>query len=158
LEIALEREKKSSKESIYNLQKSIIKANEELDNAKASGDDEEVTRLQASLQESQNDLDSSAKRIDELEAQLKTNTIDVITAEPMVIEKIPEETQKELEQLRKNISGRSIARFRVCFEDLQETFREQLELMPEIKKSDPIIYEKCKGKMLELINSMAERL
>jgi len=175
LEDRLGREEKKSEEKICNLQKSIAEAKEELTKAQASGshDEEEklldligekadeVVRLQTSLQESQNDLDSSAKKIDELEAQLESKHIDVITAEPVIIEKIPEAIEKELEELRsRSLQGAntSVTEFKVYFKYLSETFDKELKLMAQLKESNPAIYEKCKSNILRLINIMSERL
>jgi len=160
LEDALQKEKENSQKTIYNLQKSIIETEKQLSEAKNSENDEEVTRLQASLKEIQGDLDSSALRIDELEAQL-AKPIDVITAEPVIIEKIPEETQRELEELRsKNGQNTTqpVIKFKIYFEELQNVFRNELEVMAEIKKDYPETYEKCKSNISKLINQMSERL
>lgn len=150
----LKKEKERSKEEIAKLQSFIGEA-------KVSGNDEEVERLQAALQEIQCDLDSSAKKIDELEAQLKDKPIDVITAEPVIIEKVPEEVQRELEELRSKTpqnTSQPIIRFKIYFDEIQKKFREELEVMAEIKEAYPDTYEKCKRNVLNLINSMAEAL
>jgi len=153
LQNSLRKQKEKSAEDIAELQSFIGEA-------KASGNDEEVIRLQASLQEIQNDLDSSAHKIDELEAQL-AKPIDVITAEPVIIEKVPEEIEKELQELRKEINesdGSSVIKFKVYFEEIQKTFIEELKLLVEIKKTDPKTYEKCKNAILNLTSKMSERL
>lgn len=146
---------------IENLKIFIDQTKKQLSEAKVSGNDEEVERLQASLKETQNDLDSSAKKIDELEAQLEAKHIDVITAEPVIIEKIPEEITKELEELRKNSnqgSGQSDIKFKIYYADLQATFNNELKVMDDIKETDPKTYEKYKNAILNLINKMSERL
>ena len=153
LQNSLRKQKEKSAEDIAELQSFIGEA-------KASGNDEEVKLLQASLQEIQNDLDSSAHKIDELEAQL-AKPIDVITAEPVVIEKIPEEVQRELEELRSKTSQNTtqpVIKFKIYFEELQNVFRNELEVMDEIKKEYPETYEKCKSAIANLISKMSERL
>jgi chromosome segregation ATPase len=154
LQNALRKQKEKSAADIAELQSFIGEA-------KASGNDEEVSRLQASLQEIQNDLDGSAHKIDELEEQLKAKPIDVITAEPVIIEKVPEETLRELEELR-NKAGQNntqpVIKFKIYFEALQKTFRDELEVMAEIKEDYPETYEKCKNAISDLISKMAERL
>ena len=161
LENALKLEKDKLKKEKENSKIEIEKLQSFIGEAKDSGNNEEVARLQALLQETQGDLDSSACRIDELEAQLKAKPIDVITAEPVIIEKVPEETLRELEELRSK-SGQNntqpIIKFKIYFEELQKTFRDELEVMAEIKEAYPEIYEKCKRNMLNLINGMSENL
>ena len=154
LKDSLKEEKKKSSEEVAKLQSFIGEA-------KDSGNDEEVIRLQASLNEIQGDLDSSAQRIDELEAQLKEKPTDVITAEPVIIEKVPEEVEKELHELRKKVSqngDQSVNKFKNYFNELQKVFKDELEVMAEIKVTDAETYEKCKRNVLNLINNMAERL
>ncbi|MFT5871131.1 MAG: chromosome segregation ATPase [Clostridium sp.] len=161
IEITLQKEKDSLKKEKENSKEEITKLQTFIGEAKANGNNEEVTRLQASLKEIQIDLDSSAQKIDELETQLKEKPIDVITAEPVVIEKIPEEVQRELEEFRSKGSQNTtqpVIKFKIYYEELQKTFREELEIMAEIKKDYPETYEKCKSNILKLINGMAEHL
>lgn len=153
LKVSLKNEKEKSDEEIAKLQSFIGEA-------KVSGNDEEVKILQASLQEIQNDLDSSTQKIDELEAQL-AKPIDVITAESVIIEKIPEEVQKELDELRNKTSQnhtQPVIKFKIYFEELQKTFEKELAVMAEIKEAYPEIHEKCKRNITNLINKMSERL
>ena len=106
-------------------------------------------------------MDSSAHRIDELETQLKEKATDVITAEPVIIEKIPEEVTKELQELREKLSqggDNSVIKFKIYFAELQVTFKNQLEVMAKIKESDSETYEKCKRNVSVLINRMSECL
>jgi len=150
----LKKEKENSKEEIAKLQTFIGEA-------KVSGNDEEVIKLNLSLLEIQNDLDSSALKIDELEAQLKEKPIDVITAEPVIIEKIPEDIAKELEEYRSNSNQNTtqpVLKFKIYFEELQNVFRNELEVMDEIKKDYPEMHEKCKSAISNLISKMSERL
>lgn len=161
LEKALHAEKEKSEERLKILNKTIAENRELLSEAQSSGNNEEIERLQASLQETQNDLDSSVKKIDELETQLKEKPIDVITAEPTVIEKVPDEIEKELQELRaKSVQGSntSVTEFKVYFKYLNETFEKELKVMADIKDSNPEIYDKCKSNILKLISSMAENL
>ncbi|MBU3126769.1 DUF3102 domain-containing protein [Clostridium tagluense] len=154
LKDSLKDEKEKSSAEIAKLQSFIGEA-------KDSGNDEEVVRLQASLNEIQGDLDSSALRIDELESQLKEKPIDVITAEPVIIEKIPEEVAKELQELREKLSqsnSPSVAKFKSNHAVLNQIFKSQLEVMVEIKETDSVTYEKCKNAISNLISKMSERL
>ena len=161
MEDTLQKEKDKLKKEKANSKEEIAKLQTFIGEAKVSGNDEEVVRLQASLQEIQNDLDSSAQKIDELEAQLKERPIDVITAEPVIIEKVPEETIKELQELREKANKSdddSVIKFKIYYTELQKNFTEQLKLLAEMKKNSPENYEKCKDAILNLTNKMAERL
>jgi septal ring factor EnvC (AmiA/AmiB activator) len=160
LESELKSEKDNLKKEKENQKEEILKLQTFIGEAKISGNDEEVERLQASLLEAQNDLDSSALKIDELEEQLK-KPVDVITAEPVIIEKVPDEIEKELQELRAKTNqntSQPVLKFKIYFEELQNIFRNELETMDEIKKDYPEMYEKCKGAITNLINKMSERL
>jgi hypothetical protein len=110
----------------------------------------------------QNDLDSSAQKIDELEAQLKEKAvIDVITAEPVVIEKIPEEVEKELQELREKVSQTSSSneptiKFSIYFQELVKGFKELLGTLSEIEDTET--HEKYKNAVSGLINKMLDKL
>jgi hypothetical protein len=151
LQNTLRKQKEKSEKDIADLQSFIGEA-------ETVGDDEEVERLKASLLELQDDVDSSALKIDELEAQLKAKPIDVTET---IIEKIPEEVEKELQELRKKTAqsnDQSVIKFKIYHKELQQTFIEQLQLLEEIKKTSPEIHEKCKNAITELLSKMAERL
>lgn len=161
LEKQLEIEKDNLIKTKENQKEEIAKLQTFIGEAQSTGNDEEVERLKASLQELQNDVDSSANKIDELEAQLKERPIDVITAEPIIIEKVPEEIERELQELRAKTNqntSQPVLKFKIYFEELQNIFRNELETMDEIKKDYPEMYEKCKDAVTNLINKMSERL
>lgn len=152
----LEKEKESSQKSIYNLQKSIIEANKQLSIAKESGNNEDIERLQTSLQESQNDLDASAKRIDELEEKLKDKPIDVTET---VIEKVPEKIEKELQELRQKAiqnNDQFIIKFSVYFDELVKNFQNLLGALQVIENVE--VHEKYKNAVNGLLSKMSERL
>jgi len=161
IEITLQKEKDDLKKEKENSKEEIAKLQTFIGEAKAVGNDEEVIRLQASLTEIQTDLDSSAQKIDELESQLKERPIDVITAEPVIIEKVPEEIQKELEGFRaKDIRDNNplLKKFRKNHGILNLMFADQLKVIAEIEKDDPETYVKCKDAFSNLISKMSERL
>jgi hypothetical protein len=158
LETALQKEKDNLKKEKEHSKEEIAKFQSFIGEAQTSGDEEEVKRLQASLKEIQNDLDTSALRIDELETQLQQKPVDVTET---IVEKIPEEIEKELAELRAKSaqgSNTSVTEFKVYFKYLNETFDKELKVMADIKISDPQTYEKCKSNILRLVNSMAEKL
>lgn len=158
MEVALQKEKDNLKKEKENSKIELAKIQTFIGEAKDSGDDEEVLRLQASLKEIQVDLDSSAHRIDELETQLKDKPIDVTET---IIEKVPEAVEKELQELRKKDiqnSDQSVIKFKLYYENLQSTFTSQLELIDEIKDTNPENHEKFKNAISKLLSKMAERL
>ena len=76
-------------------------------------------------------------------------------------EKIPEEIRKELEDYRhdanKNTS-QPVIRFKIYLAELESILKNELEVMAEIKKEYPGIYEKFKRNLLNLINSISGQL
>jgi len=158
LEDALSRERNNFTEAKENSKKEIADLQTFIGEAKASGNDEEVLRLQDSIKEIQCDLDSSALKIDELEAQLKEKPVDVTET---IIEKIPDEIMKELEERRKNdakVDSPLMTKFRGNHAALNLIFKNQLEVMGDIKESDPATYEKCKNAITKLMVQMAESI
>lgn len=146
---------KTATESSEKLRKELEETKKQLEEAQASGNDEEVSRLQASLREKEDKLSESGKKIEDLERQLKEKPID---AAVVTIEKIPDEVQKELDELRKDKQSPAILKYSVYFEELVGNFRALLGLLAEIQKSDQEEYERYKNAMKGLIGKMSERL
>lgn len=146
---------------IENLKLFAENIKKKLETAKESGDNEEIEKLQAALHYNENSLLDANKKIEELEQQLKEKPIDVITAEPEIIEKIPEEVEKELQEFRGKVkqSGApdvSMVKFKVQFDELIKLFKELLETI-EILPGDEI-REKYKAAAKGLINKMLEKI
>lgn len=78
-----------------------------------------------------------------------------------VIERIPEEILKELEDYRhdsnKNTS-QPVIRFKIYLGEIENLLKNELEVMAEIKEEYPGIYEKFKRNLLNLINSIPGQL
>jgi DNA repair exonuclease SbcCD ATPase subunit len=143
---AAERERKEREA----LESRIAQLQTELADAKIAGNVEEAQKLQDALAEAQ-------KRVKQLEAELKTRPIDV----PAVVEKIPEEVERELAELRKKAAqpgNESAIKFKVQFEQLVAGFRDLLATLAEIQATDPETHEKYKGAVRGLIGKMQERL
>jgi chromosome segregation ATPase len=142
----LEKTNRDHYETVKRLEK-------ELEKTRASGDSSEVSILQEQLKEANNDLDSSAKRIDDLEAQLKEQPI----ATRAAVEKIPEEVERELTQLRRNQNS-AIPKFAVQFQSLVSDFGYLLGILDEIKETDADDYGRYRNAVSQLIEKMSERL
>ncbi|MGG0939195.1 DUF3102 domain-containing protein [Brevibacillus centrosporus] len=147
---ALESKNKEHDELVRRLQR-------ELENAKQSGDDEEVENLQRSLDQSKHELSQAKEKVKELEKQLNEKPIEVSA----VVEKIPEEVQKELEDLRKKVKqndNKPVIKFTYCFETLVDGFKELLSALEEIKEADPEEHEKYRNAVKGLMGKMSERI
>ncbi|MBB6218206.1 chromosome segregation ATPase [Anaerosolibacter carboniphilus] len=159
LQEALKNEREKSKLEIEKLQSSMAEQQRKLEEAQDSGDDEEVTRLQASLKELEKELDRSNEKILELERQIKEKPIEV-NAET-IVEKIPEEIEKELQELREKVNQKAgnsepVVKFSIYFSELVSKFKDLLGALEEIQ--EPESKEKYKNAVLGLVNKMAERL
>ena len=131
----------------------------EIEAAAESGDEEKVSELQAKLDLHQNELDAASKRVKELEKQLKAKPIDVPVKE--IIEKVPEEIEKELAQLREQVKrndNKAMAKFAVCFETVVKDFDNLLGALYEIKTSAVDEYPKYQKAVGGLIERMAEKV
>lgn len=120
------------------------------------GDEEEIKRLSSSLQSAEESLKESKLKIKELETQLKEKPIEV----PAIVEKIPEEIQKELETLRKQTtlktSDENVTKFKYCFESLVKGFDEILVTLNNINDQEST--DKLKNAVKGLLMKMQEEL
>jgi len=147
---ALEQQSKAHDELVARLKAELAEAG-------AAGDNEEVDRLQASLKDSEKELQTSRDRIKELETELKQKPIDV----PAVVEKIPEEIERELAELRKKVANpksHNTVKFGFCFDSVVRGFQDLLGILDEIKESDPEDHTKYHGAVTGLLGKMSERL
>lgn len=80
------------------LEKELEKVKQQLLEAQASGNSEEVEKLNILLEDTVRELEASKDKIEELEEQLNDNT-EIATA---VVEKVPDEIYEELEELREH--------------------------------------------------------
>lgn len=128
----------------------------ELKEAQASGNDDEIERLNELLK-------VSLKRTGELEQQLKETPIEVTAAQ--IIEKVPEEIERELNELRERnkeleakgaqpISTATI-RFKLHFDSLVKGFGDLLAVLGDIDADDR---GKYKNAVKGLIGKMSEKL
>lgn len=123
----------------------------QLEKAQSSGNDEEVESLQNALNVLHEEVDKAKARAAELEKQLKETPIEVV-------EKIPEDVQKELEELR-NKAGQvteDVAKFKALFDILVKNFSSLLEALERIQDVDT--KEKYRTAVEALIGKMKERL
>ncbi|WLR54853.1 DUF3102 domain-containing protein [Mesobacillus subterraneus] len=134
----------------------VDKLKKDLEAAQVSGDDEEILRLRKALSDKETELTESSGKIKSLERQLKEKPIDM----PEIIEKVPEEVERELAELRNKAatqsSDKAISKFQFVFEGLVSEFKELLEVLEQIE--DPGIKGKYRGAVKGLIEKMNERL
>lgn len=129
-----------------------------LSKAQSKEDKEEVERLQSTLSETESELTHRNRKIAELELIIKQRPIEV-NAET-IVEKIPEEIEKELNELRKKtqLANPTINKFSYTFEELVKKFKELLTTLEEIKEKDGESHSKYKNAVLGLISKMSETL
>jgi len=152
LQDTLQKEREESKAEAKRLQQSIADMKKQLAEARASGNDEEIGRLTESLAQTSDELSKAYMRIEELERQLKAKPIEAPVA---TIEKIPEEVEKELNELRKSQQNTAVLKFKVYFDELVNNFKALLEALAEIPGEEAERYKKA---VSGLIGKMSERL
>lgn len=123
----------------------------QLEVAQATGNSEDTDRIQEQLAEANKDLETSAQRIDELEAQLKAKPIETVATK--IEERIPEDVERELAELRKQ--GPAVMKFRIHFDTLTASFKTILEDLAEMPDTEQVRY---RGAVNRLISKMAEML
>ena len=126
----------------------------EIEKAKAVGNTDDLSGLQTALEEKENELSDYVKKIKELERQLMDKPIDV-----QVVEKVPEEVEKELETLRRlaaETTEPASLKFKFHFEALVAEFKNLLESLSEVTNVEE--QAKYKQAVSGLIGKMSERL
>jgi DNA repair exonuclease SbcCD ATPase subunit len=135
------------------LSKELNEIKEQLAAAQNSGNDDEVQRLQESLDKKSEELGKSKQQIKELTKQLKDKPIDV----PAAVEKVPDELQAELDTLRKNKDNvAAVQKYTVYFDVLVKGFKDLLGSLDGIQ--DVEIREQYKGAVSRLLDKMGEAL
>ena len=150
----IEETNKNHYKKAEQLRKELEETKKQLSEAQASGNDEEAGRLSESLAKTDNELANAYVKIEELERQLKEKPIETTAT----IEKIPDEVQKELDELRKKAGqpGNDAAiKFKLYFDELVSGFKALLGVLAEIPDEDSDRYKKA---VSELISKMSERL
>ena len=153
-ELNLQKEREDSKKSV----KKILQLEKSISEAQDSGSSEEVEKLKTSLAEAENQLNTSEVKLQDLEKQLQEKPVDVTET---IVEKIPDEVERELQELRQKISqnnGQSAVKFKVYFDELVKNFKNLLGTLEEIKATDSETYNKYKTAVSGLIDKMGERL
>ena len=166
LQTALQEEKKTSKEKAEKLQTAIAETKKQLTDAQSAGDEALVETLQVSLGKTDNDLKKALGKIEDLERQLKEKPIETTAAE--VIERVPEEVERELAELRDKVSeleakpiaqvNVGILKFNVHFEQLTGCFNDILADIELIGQTDAEAQAKYNRAIAGLLNKMSERL
>lgn len=159
---------KDTQDTVRTLQDAL-----EEERSRAKSDVERLTEL---LSEAREDGTPDA-RVQELQAELLTAQAQVdklteqmnapITLEPTVVEKIPEEVERELAELRQKAQelesqapreSPAVHKYAVYFEALVSGFKSLLGALAEIQEADPATHEKYRGAVVALIGKMSERL
>ncbi len=152
----LKNAQEKAEQDLKNLQTSIDEKEQQLKEAQEKGDTEEIDRLKSELEEADAQLASANDEIAELNRQLNEKPIDVPAAP--VVEKIPEEVEKELADLRKDKKSAAALKYSVYFNNLVSGFNDLLTSLAEIKETDPEKHEKYSHATLELISQMSARV
>jgi len=120
---------------------------------------------------------TSNKKIQKIEAELKAAQQQVqeltskinepVTIEPVIIEKVPEEIEQELDELReknKDLEAQAsrqsteVLKFGIYFDSLTAGFKGLLGSLAEIKEIDMEKYDKYKNAVNGLLGKMSEKL
>lgn len=138
-------------EKAENLRKELAEIKEQLGKPEAAGNNKDIEQLKADLQEADGLLAAANIEIEELNKQLQAKPIDVPAN--TVIEKLPEDVEKELDELRNNIGT---TKFKIIFDDLVKGFSALLGALNEIPNEET--REQYKKAVSGLICKMSERL
>ena len=135
----------------------------ELAEAQVAGNTDLVQRLQEAFDEADSARNGALIMIQKLELQIKETPIEVTAAQ--VIEKVPEEVEKELNELRERTKeleamgsqpiNTATLRFKLHFDSLVKGFGDILRVLGEIDAEE---HERYKGVVRKLIGEMSGKL
>lgn len=144
LQESLQKERDRNKSEIERL-------NSLLNEARSNGSsDEKVRQLEKELQEAKDQVEKFTEEMN--------NPGEIAAA---VIEKVPEDIEKELNELREKVRQQpnpAAIKFKVHFDDLVKNFQELLGALAEIKDIDEQAFDRYKNATAGLIGKMNERL
>lgn len=145
------KERQRSKEDIERV-KGLLEA------AKSNGSSSEKVK------QLEDELEAAQSKVQELTAKIN----EPITLEPTIIEKVPEDVERELVELREkakeleNGTGQQsdalIIKYRFIFESLVTDFKKLLGALAEIQEVDTEAHEKYKKTVVGLLGKMSESL
>lgn len=134
----------------------VDKLSKELKQARATGaSPEQIKQLKTELADAQ-------KKVKDLEEAASKP----VTLEPAIIEKVPEDVERELNELRNKVKQfeekagqpEALLKFKVRFDTQVGGFKELLAILEEIKTVDPASYDKYRGAVSGLLDKMLESL
>jgi tetratricopeptide (TPR) repeat protein len=131
----------------------------EIEVAQEAGDDDKVAELQSELDKRWEDLKRSDEKIKQLEKELQEKPIDIPKTE--VIEKVPEDVEKELAMLREQVKrndNKALAKFSVQFDAVVRDFDSLIGTLHEIKETLPEEHTKYQKVVQALIDRMADKV
>lgn len=141
----LEAKQKENEELVASLQARVEKA-------ETAKDTPTATKLRAELKEAKKNLDTYRSKIKELQDELKAKPIDIPKVER--VEVIPEETQRELETLRKR-EQELAAKLR---EGEEATAKELAALQEQLAKNNNTVRIKVQERLNLLVSNFNELL
>ena len=166
LQKTLTEERKEFKERLDKLVESSTEIKRQLNEAQASGNEALVGSLQESLEKTDNELHVALGKIEGLEKQLREKPIETTATE--IVERVPEDVERELAELRGKISelqtkpeqqvSEGILKFKLHFEQLTKCFNDILTDIEEIGKTDTEAQAKRIKVVGALLDKMSERL
>lgn len=119
--------------------------------AQAANSAAAVAKLEKQLEEAQKKLIASSAENSELKEELKK------PIEPAIIEVIPEDTTRELNELREKLTqdgGPLAMKFKIYFESLTEDFKKLLNVLEDMRMVEPEMHLKYSAAVGNLISTM----
>jgi ParB family transcriptional regulator, chromosome partitioning protein len=135
--------------------KEIEDLKSKLEDAKDDDNSEEVERLQESIESYQKQFELSQKEIQELKDKLS------IPVEPVVIEKVPEDVEKELESLRNKIGQaecKEIIAFKGYYQVFGDNCKNLLLALNGIESINSELCERYRNALLNLVGKFETNL
>ncbi|MFA5169861.1 MAG: DUF3102 domain-containing protein [Candidatus Paceibacterota bacterium] len=145
LQDTLKTEREKKEKIIEELQSKIVEAN-------ASGNTQDIETLHEAMKVLDGELSKAKEKANELEKQLKEQPIEAAAT----IKKIPEEVERELEELRGKQVDEAVIKFNLFFETARKAMSDLVMAADSIK--DTATKEKYRGAAKKFLGILQEKM
>ncbi len=140
---------KTEQDSVKRTKIELDKKNKEIQAIKQKLDKATEANNSVESENLRNLLKNAQDEIKALEQQLKDKPIEA--AATVTVEVVPEDTQRELEDLRKKAANPATLKYKVYFDELVDTFKKMVSTLMEIKDIDTPAYTKYRNATVKLV-------
>lgn len=135
--------------------------------AEAARERERTAQIESQIASLKQENETTVKQLQQAIEEAKNQHIDELTAQlqqpvtPEIVEKVPDDVQKKLEQLEKENSlfkSQLVVKYKFAFEQIVKDYQTLLEIVEEVKQTESESYEGLVKSTKGLVQKMVERI